>query len=481
MKFQSDHYVHLKYINSFKLGKKRFGDIIKSHYNQSYAVYPLLYHYMIAKLSYSTAINKPNRINFFIQIISCFAFNSFVYWYTDNFVFVEYLLLNLIFFLFPFSYAFWNAKNSGLSARGFGLLTGQLYTYSLFIYLTSGSSVGYAFMIIFSLFSLLGSQFSFQYVFFISIVSSLITFKFEIILPLLISLILFRITFSDLFKNYILGQFNHKKNYFLYLAPIFIMKYRPNIYRDFIYDFWIKLAHLKTEKTKAFLYIYTNPIVELIYGFPFLWVSLYFVYDENHSIISNPLLVLIGAALIIFFIISFNFFRFLGEPQRYLEFLIPIITLLFWLYTPSHVQWILIVVSAFFIVVTTAFFKQHRKSKLDNQRLIQFLINHYNKEKIIASNDTNFIKFLSPYFNVVTTDLTESYANKKDFYFYHKNDYAIQSIKGLMKHHKTHKLNILVIKHDFYSKEEQMKLNKVFNLLEVENVGGYSIYEIIHV
>ncbi len=97
MKFQSDHYVHLKYINSFKLGKKRFGDIIKSHYNQSYAVYPLLYHYMIAKLSYSTAINKPNRINFFIQIISCFAFNSFVYWYTDNFVFVEYLLLNLIF------------------------------------------------------------------------------------------------------------------------------------------------------------------------------------------------------------------------------------------------------------------------------------------------------------------------------------------------------------------------------------------------
>ena len=481
MKFESDHYVHLKYINNFKHGNKRFGAIIMAHYNQLYAVYPLLYHYLISVFFYDTAINKPHRINNLIQVISYLSFNAFVYWFTGTTNLLDYLTYNLVFSLFPFSYAFWNAKNTGLSARGFGLLTGQLFTYGLLVYMNSGSVFAYVCLIIFALISLLGSQFSFQYVVFVSITTALITTKVELIIPLFVSLVLFRVAFPELFKHYIRGQFNHKKNYALYLASIFIIKYRPNIYRDFVYDFWVRLAKIKTERTQALNYIYTNPIVELIYGFPFLWVTFFFVYRENQLLFSNELFIIIGATLLIFFVISLNPFRFLGEPQRYLEFTLPLITVAFLRYSPSHSQWILIFASAFFIGVTNFIFKQFRKAKANHQELIQFLQNDYNEKTVIASNDTNFIKFLSPYFNIITTDLTAPYANKSEFNFYHKNDYNIQSVSGLIKYHTTHKINLIAINNNFYTEEEKRELNKAIDLSKVKSVANYTIYEIKHV
>ena len=191
----------------------------------------------------------------------------------------------------------------------------------------------------------------------------------ELIIPLFVSLVLFMVAFPELFKHYIRGQFNHKKNYALYLASIFIMKYRPNIYRDFVYDFWVRLAKIKTERTQALNYIYTNPIVELIYGFPFLWATFFFAYRENQLLFSNELFIIIGATLLIFFVISLNPFRFLGEPQRYLEFTLPLITVAFLRYSPSHSQWILIFASAFFIGITTFIFKQFRKQKQTTKNL----------------------------------------------------------------------------------------------------------------
>ena len=123
MKFESDHYVHLKYINNFKHGNKRFGDIIVAHYNQLYAVYPLLYHYLISVFSYDTAINKPHRINNLIQVFSSLSFNALVYWFTGTTNLLDYLTYNLVFFISLFL-CLWT-QNTGLSARGFGLLTGS--------------------------------------------------------------------------------------------------------------------------------------------------------------------------------------------------------------------------------------------------------------------------------------------------------------------------------------------------------------------
>ena len=303
MKFESDHYVHLKYINNFKHGNKRFGDIIVAHYNQLYAVYPLLYHYLISVFSYDTAINKPHRINNLIQVFSYLSFNAFVYWFTGTTNLLDYLTYNLVFSLFPFSYAFWNAKNTGLSARGFGLLTGQLFTYGLLVYMNSGSVFAYVCLIIFALISLLGSQFSFQYVVFVSITTALITTKVELIIPLFVSLVLLWLLSLN-YLNTTSGDNSTQKNYALYLASIFIMKYRPNIYRDFVYDFWVRLAKIKTERTQALNYIYTNPIVELIYGFPFLWATFFFAYRENQLLFSNELFIIIDATLLIFFVIK---------------------------------------------------------------------------------------------------------------------------------------------------------------------------------
>ena len=481
MKFGSDHYIHLKYINKFKLGKKKYGAILSASYNQRNAVYPVLFHWFLAHFFYKTATQKPNRIGLIINIISLISFNLFSFKLFGNQNWDYILKINLLYFLFPFSYIYWNAKNMGLSARGFGLLLGQLFTYCLVLYIEFDKSlIWLVMMTILSFVALLGSQFAFQYVIFISIVIFTFLLKLELLLPFLISIIAFRCFFPKLSKSFFKGQLNHKRNYALFLAPIYILKIRPSIYRDFIYDFWVKLRRLKKEKVQTLYYIYSNPIFELIYGFPFLWVLLYYYLNDKVIIQLNSFNLVIGASLAIFLLISLRPFRFLGEPQRYVEFVIPLISISFIYYVPQNIQLITSFSSIIFILLTKFifhFFRAH--SNHNHDEITGFLKDNFNEHTLISSNDNNFSKFLIPYFNVVKTDLTRYYKNIDEFDFYHNNDYTIQSVRGLVAFHKQYKLNLIIINSNLYAQTDMVKLHSEFNLKSINTINNYTIYKIL--
>ena len=209
MKFGTDHYIHLGYINQFKMEGKKYGDILVSHFNQRYFVYPVFFHYLLANFFYSS-IRNPKLINYGINLISIIFLNLFLLRLLGPQDLVFIIKINFISLIFPFSYVNWNAKNSGLSVRSFGLLLGQLFTYCLVLYINDGLKIWFLFMVLFSFLSLISSQFAFQYLVFISIVISAILLKLELLIPFLISIALFFIFFPKLSVQYFKGQYSHK-------------------------------------------------------------------------------------------------------------------------------------------------------------------------------------------------------------------------------------------------------------------------------
>ena len=497
--FGSDHYIHLSIIEKIKsssffdYGVKRI-----SGYNEKNAAYPILFHWIIARLFYKSAIYRPQMVNYFIIALSYLFFNLFIYLYLDKTAVTIinigiYIKMNLIFSLFPFSYIYWNAKNMGLSARGFGLLIGQLFTYTIVFYLRGDSVNWFSMMTFASFLVLLGSQFAFQYVFFITLLISIITWDFQLMLPILISLIVFRIFFPKFSKEFFRGQCNHKINYALYLAPLNILKNRPSIYRDFIYDFWLKLYRFKSNNIRTIYYIYSNPLLELIYGFPFLWLILFYKFKKGSWILLKPEIFLnipyseitinsldtvILGSLVIFFLTSLRPFRFLGEPQRYVEFVIPLISISFIYNVPENVHITVIFASLVFIITSKFIFNYFKEyANHNHQDITVYLQNKFHKNTFISSNDSNFSKFLIPYFNVLKTDLTRPYKNKNAFNFYHDNDFAIHSVNALLEFHKIYKTDLIIIKPQLYSQKEIDKLHSKLKLNEINTINNYIIYK----
>ena len=125
-------------------------------------------------------------------------------------------------------------------SSGIGLVVGQVYLYLIIIFIISGSLwlLLPIFIVVFII--LLLSQMATQLVI-LSLPFIVIIFKVpELLLLPFLSYLLFYLLMPKIAKNYIIGQFNHKRNYALFLAKIFILNKRPSIYRDFVYDFWIR-------------------------------------------------------------------------------------------------------------------------------------------------------------------------------------------------------------------------------------------------
>ena len=117
-------------------------------------------------------------------------------------------------------------------------------------------------------------------------------------------------------------------------------KSRYSIWRDFIYDFWVK-------KDKS--YILSNPVIEILIGaLPNCLVLVYFPFSEViNDNKAQILYILLSASFFAFFVTSFRIGRFLGEPQRYIEFGIPFASILGVLVFPSWWVIVFIILNVF--------------------------------------------------------------------------------------------------------------------------------------
>lgn len=394
----SDHSFHVGLINRIKENGHHLVTKFGVQVNKDFFSYPQLFHWGLSFFPVKYYELYSHRINLVIRVFQVVSFNAFLFFLDSvlNFENAIFLYANIVVNIFPFSYAHWNAKNSGLSARGVGLFLGEVFVYLLVVYILYGSVT-----LLFLLFGLLviiifTSQFTTQFCLlglpFVAIVFQ----RYELLALPFAAFGVFYLISPEVARNYFYGQYNHKRNYALYLCHVFILKSRPSIYRDFIYDFWIKL---KQSKTKGLYYIYGNPIVEITYGFIFLWFVLVTGFEESLSRELQVIMYLIFIALALFFLTSFRITRFLGEPQRYLEFVIPLIAITFVLYYDWRYILFLSLLSINIIIVPNSILKKKKVSqpvRIDRDDLLEYLkketVNH---EILCISNDLYLLKFIS--------------------------------------------------------------------------------------
>ncbi|MCD6565398.1 MAG: hypothetical protein J7K53_05600 [Bacteroidales bacterium] len=204
-------------------------------------------------------------------------------------------------------------------------------------------------------------------------------------------------------RQYLEGQIGHKRLYYKYIADRFILNVRYSIWRDFIWDFWKKLYN---DFKYGVYYTYTNPLMNVLFGFPFLPILIlyYLIYPNafiNANIQSYIINVPIFASLFLFFMTSFRKTRFLGEPQRYVEFSKGFIAISSAVYMNKNIYLILIVLSFSFLLILfelfffKIWFQKPRLSRIlaDTEKIKKIIFKDNSQEIRILSNNMDLSKF----------------------------------------------------------------------------------------
>lgn len=469
----SDHFIHFGYLNSIKKNGNRFITSVDTFINKDDFPDPQLYHWLLSFIPRNTLSNYYKYCGLIFNIATLLFYIVFLLLFlphlppgVDHNLVI--LFSGLIFILTPFEYFTWNAKNIGLSARGFGLMLGHLFVYVITLYIFSESTIYFLLAIFISYIILLSSQFAFQFVLFFSIILAVIISKLVIVIIPFVSIIIFLITFPKWSRIFFVRQWAYKKMYYKILSARFGLKLRYSIWRDFVYDFWISI------KSKGLIhgleYIYRNPLIEVLIGFPAIFfVGLFYFInpDWDYSKSEQTLFLIIVSAGVIFLLTSFRSTRFLGEPQRYIEFVFPLISIFPIIVGGTWVLiWVLTLSAAiiiFELVGVKILARKEGGGSTNHEKTVEMMkvfkeIDKRDDEIMVASNNYDVMKyFASDTFKILNVNVTNEFTGGlhfNDIFPKHFGVFSLDSLIHLTNHYLVH---WLILDEKLLSKAELME------------------------
>lgn len=420
-----DHFFHFSIINNIKENKNKILEITPFRLSEINFAYPQLFHWILSFFPKKFIAGKYIRIGQAINFITLVSFVIFAFTIYDFLqlsisreLFIFYS--GLAFTLSPFNYLLWNAKNRGLSVRGFGLLLGYLYLFCIVWLYLYDNVWFYIPVFAICLIILLSSQFAFQFILLVTPFLAVFYKDLILVFPPIIAVILYLFFFRKIAIQFFKGQYYHKKNWFKYLAKVEILKQRHSIYRDFFYDFW---------KKKDIKYILNNPIIAIFFGFPFLSGLITFILIDIlniSTILENRafyvLLIPIISALAAFVITSFRLTRFFGEPERYIEFSLPFFSVLSVVYLQNF-EWIIVILICFSFVYImyqySLFGFQVKVSESSKIKKIKNYIttNHPTNQYKVFSNNVALLNFFidNEKFKILFPNITSEHTGQFHF------------------------------------------------------------------
>ena len=332
----SDNTIQLNIIEQIRLNRHHFIRKSKSFLFCDDMIYPQFLYWIlsfIGKRSQGIVFRYLFVVFHFLVTLAFVLFLKQIYPYIDNSIVSEEEFIfwsGLVYLLNPFNFNINNARNTGVSTRGIGLLFGSIYLYLIVLYNLQGSIVYLVLAGLASLLTLVTSQMAMQMKLFSMPILMLFFKSWVIGIPLLGSLLVFYMLMPGYATMYLKGQIRFKYFYFKYLAKNILLSKRYSIWRDFVWDFWKIIFNgfkHKGQVKKGLLYFYDNPILVLGFSLPFC-IPLLLVYTglvgidqavfQDKTLIS--LFAILISMLILFLLTSFRLTRFLGEPERYVEF-----------------------------------------------------------------------------------------------------------------------------------------------------------------
>lgn len=390
----TDHWYHLSLIKGIKQNKNKFIYTFPYLVNTIEVPYPQLPHWILSHFNYEKLQKSYRYYNLTIALLSIVSFLIFliaVHPYIPIAININWFIVySSLFYLFtPFSNAFWNNKNSGLSLRATGIFFGQLYFSLLIFFQLSDNYIYIAFLLFLSLCIWMSSQFAQQVIVFTSIPLALFFKSAFLVLIPIGGLLLFFIIMPKIAKTYFIGSLRHKKIFFKLFAHTMLFSYRSSVWGDFVSGFWTK--PIKGIAHKA-IYFLKNPIINIIVGIP-LTLPLIFLFFIQRELFSEEMITVLGyvylSTLLVFFLTTFRITRFLGEPERYVEYSLhcqAILWVVFLLNYPIFFYSALALQILFgSLNILINFYKSRRgvkgiKSSFNDKALVQELMNLLNKK-----------------------------------------------------------------------------------------------------
>lgn len=430
----SDHYFHIGLIEGIKKNRHKF---VSEHPNfivEDNFGYPQLYHFILSFLPSKFYLKYFFWLNMFfnwILIIVVFVFSIYLLRFDRN-PFSEIISLNVIIVtaLTPFLYLPWNAKNMGISPRNIGFITVTSLNFALLTFKLE-PTYGHATWIVLSIcLIILSSQMAHQYVILGLIPVSIVITPLFFLFYLWAVLVCFLIA-PKVMRKYFVGQFWHKYIFYKYLMNEYVFCARESIWLDFPVVFYHKF---EMNFKQGIMYFYSNPVLLIFWAIPYMIPAYYFGIQKNDEF-SNLLINFNSIGLLLFFLTSFRITRFLGEPERYVEFFIPTLSLQLFYSVPVGVSdyWMVSLCIYGALAIIILFWIQYRsvgktssKWQKNMDEMFSVFLPEINDDKSLISNSWHVmrrfygtdIKTFTPNFTSLKTGIIPLTTFFKDSFIY---------------------------------------------------------------
>lgn len=341
--------------------------------------YPWLLHYIISYFPKKYNLLKIEKYtNPFLDTLFVF----FLYIITFNLTKSNNLALSLcVLYLFTpasFTTLINGPRITSFTPRLFGEIVGSLMFISEYLYFIDGSQIYFILAIIFAGLTILSSKFSFQAIFFISIFLFIFTLKAEYLVILFCGLVFSILISGGEYLKVIKRQLDHLKWHFVKNLQGKIGSSNRNSLK-------ILKANLKSKNIKKFfvLLFFKNTFIIVATRFPISFFSLYLIF-VNYKLSNNFELIdyFILSSFSVFFLSSLKWFLFIGEAERYLNYVFFFIILKVLLFFSENSLYINILIFYGVLFFICEFYLTKKRKLNDNDEIISWLNKQKRKLKI---------------------------------------------------------------------------------------------------
>jgi hypothetical protein len=217
----------------------------------------------------------------------------------------------------------YSARNYGLSSRPIGLLLFTLMAVNLTGRMNLSHHWPLTVLVLITAYLIWGfNTFAAQSLVFMSLVMGVCFKDWRMLIVTVGSVLLFLVGHREYAVNYLKYTFLFIKAYASDLASVFVNKKRYSLWRDLIWDIWVRMWQ---DPKSGLAYAYQNSILIVLFLNPLALITLgsYLFFPSSHLGL-EPWTKFVVGGFVIFFVTTFRATRFLGEPERYIEMMSPI-------------------------------------------------------------------------------------------------------------------------------------------------------------
>lgn len=313
-----DTYFHLFLIDFIRKNGTKNLSIENRFIKKAGLNYPWILHKTISLFPQKLEIFLEKYFNSFIDAIYTVTLYIATFYVTNSNTTALIVSTMYIFTPMMFSSMSLGPRIKSFSPRIFGEVLGGLVFVFEFLYLETENYYFFCIAIFLASLAYLSSKFTVQALYLINIFIILFTLHYEIIFILFFGFLLSMLYSRGAYLSILKEQFYHLKWYFINnLKGIMFISSRNNL--KILFQAIITLDI----KTLARQIILDNTILIVLFRFPLAYFALYLSVDSlaSETQISN-IDIIIYSGFIVFTLTSLKWFLFIGEAERYLNYIV---------------------------------------------------------------------------------------------------------------------------------------------------------------